>query len=126
MNVTLPNPISVTISSAKLVVEDDNRGTIEFTILDQPVRLNIASSEYIYDINIAVGDRVKLIANFGALNVNSTGIVQEIIVSRTEDHAKVLFDFIVPDQTISPVEAHIVSANASILVDLPLRLLEKI
>jgi hypothetical protein len=126
MNVSLINPISITVNSAKLVVEDDSRGTIEFTILDQPVRLNIESSDYVYNTNISVDDRVKLIENYGALKVDSEGTVKEIIVSATEDHAKVLFDYIIPDQTLEPVEVHIISASASILIDLPLRVIEKI
>jgi hypothetical protein len=94
--------------------------------MDQPVRLNITSSDYIYDIIIAVDDRVKLIEHFGALNVDSSGIVTEIIPDRTEDRVKVLFDQIYPDQIIKPVEAHVNSAVTSLLVELPLRLVEKI
>jgi hypothetical protein len=126
MNVVLASPISVLISSAKLVVEDSGRGTIEFTIMNQPVRLNILSTDYTYDIIPAVGDRVKLIENFGAFNVDSQGILQEIIVDNTEDRAKVLFDIIYPDQTIKPVEAHVSSTVTSLLVELPLRFIEKL
>lgn len=124
MNVILTNPISVLISSAKLVVEDSGRGTIEFTLLDQPVRLNILSSDYTYDIIPVVGDRVKLIENFGSFSIGSTGVLQKIIPDYTEDRAVVLFDTIYPDQIITPVEAHINSTITSLLVELPLRIIE--
>ena len=68
MNVNLVNPIAISLTSAKLVVEDCGSGTIEFSLYGQPVRLNIANTAYVYDINIAVGDRAILIQNFGALN----------------------------------------------------------
>lgn len=125
MNVVLLDPITISISSAKLVVESDNRGTIEFMVLDQPVRLNIDSSDYIYDININVNDRVRLIENFGAFFVNSKGVVQEIVPDNTEDRAKVLFDEIYPDQTLNNTSAQVNSAVTSILAEVPLRILEK-
>ena len=56
MNVNLVSPILITLNSAKLVVEDSGQGTIEFTLFDQPVRLNIASTNYTYDTNIAIGE----------------------------------------------------------------------
>jgi hypothetical protein len=126
MNVLLTNPISITIASAKLVVEDGNRGTIEFTLFDQPVRLNLSSPDYVYDITVAIGDRVRLIENYSFLSVNSKGIIQAITPDYTEDRVSVLFDEIYPDQVAKPVEAHVVTARTSLLVELPLRLIEKI
>lgn len=126
MNVNLLSPIVININSAKLVVENDSRGTIEFTIFDQPVCLNIESSNYVYDTNISIGDRVKLIEQFGFLAVDSKGVVKEIIVDYTEDRAKVLFDEIYPDQVVKPVDAYVKSAITSLLIELPLRIIEKI
>jgi len=126
MDVVLIDPILISIDSAKLVVEDNARGTIEFTIFDQPVRLNIESTSYAYDIDIAVDDRVKTVEIFGALAIDSEGIVQKIIPDNTYDRAEVLFDVIFPDQILKPIEAHIVSASATLLIEVPLRILEKI
>jgi len=126
MNVTLINPITISLSSAKLVVESDNRGTIEFLLLDQPVRLNILSSEYIYNTTIAINDRIKTLENFSTLSQNSQGTVLEIIPDRTEDRVKVLFDKIIPDQVINSVDAHVNSAVTSLIIEVPLRIVEKI
>jgi len=126
MNVILTNPISITLASAKLVVEDDNRGTIEFKLFDQPVRLNLTASDYVYDITVAIGDRVRLIESYSFLLVDSKGTVQAITPDYTEDRVSVLFDEIYPDQIAKPVEAHVITARTSLLVELPLRLIEKI
>jgi hypothetical protein len=126
MNVVFANPISISLDSAKLVVEDGTVGTIEFTLFDQPVRLIIDSTEYSYDIDIAINDRVSLTEQFGALGPGSKGIVQQIIPDYTEDRAKVLFDEVYPDQILNPVEAHINTAITSLLIEVPLRLLEKV
>lgn len=126
MNVVLTEPIVISISSAKLVLEEGSTGTIEFTYLDQPLRLNIESTSYAYDIEIAVNDRVQLVESYSSLAANSKGIVQEIIPNVTEDRAKVLFDEIYPDQVINSIETHVITANPSVLVELPLGILEKI
>ena len=126
MNVILNTPLSFTISSAKLVVEDEGRGTIEFTLLDQPVRLNLSSTDYDYDTIFAVNDRVKLLQSFGQFDINTTGTLIGIIADDTEDLADVLFDVIFPDQIYKPVEAHVISQALSLLVRVPLRYLQKI
>jgi hypothetical protein len=126
MNVLLNDPISILVNSAKLVIESDGRGTIQFTVLDQPVCLNIDSSDYIYDIEIAVNDRVRLIETYGALAMNSEGVVKEIIPDRTEDRVKVWFDVILPDQTLANVEAHVQSNAISVMDEVPLSKVEKI
>jgi len=126
MNVILNTPLNFTISSAKLVVEDDGRGTIEFTLLDQPVRLNLASTDYVYDTIFAVNDRVKLLQSFGQFDINTTGTLIGIIADDTEDLADVLFDTIFPDQIFKPVEAHVILQALSLLVRVPLRYLQKI
>jgi len=126
MNVILNTPLSFTISSAKLVVEDEGRGTIEFTLLDQPVRLNLSSTDYVYDTIFAVNDRVKLLQSFGQFDINTTGTLIGIIADDTEDLADVLFDVIFPDQIYKPVEAHVISQALSLLVRVPLRYLQKI
>ncbi|MDD5650104.1 MAG: hypothetical protein PHF86_06775 [Candidatus Nanoarchaeia archaeon] len=125
MDVILTDPISITVSSAKLVIEDSSRGTIEFTVLDQPVRLNIESTSYVYDIEIVIGDRVRLTEPFSAFAENSNGIVKEIIPDRTEDKAKVWFDRIYPNQSVENVEAHIDTTVVSIMAEVPIRILEK-
>lgn len=125
MNVILTEPISVVVDSAKLVVEDSGSGTIEFTIFNQPVRLNIESTRYVYDIEIEVGDRVRLTESFSALSENSNGILKEIIPDRTEDKAKVWFDEVFPNQTLKNVEAHVVTSDVSVFVEVPIRILEK-
>lgn len=126
MNVILTEPIVISISSAKLVVEDSARGTIEVSVLEQPVRLNIESTSYTYDIDIAIHDRVRLVEAFGAFALNSKGVVTQIIPDYTEDRAKVLFDEIYPDQTLSCVEAQVTTTIPTILVEVPLKILEKI
>lgn len=126
MNVLLNDPISILVNSAKLVIESDGRGTIQFTVLGQPVCLNIDSSDYIYDIEIAVNDRVRLIETYGAFATNSEGIVKEIIPDRTEDRIKVLFDVIFPDQTLKNVETHVQSSAISVIDEVPLSKVEKI
>lgn len=126
MNVILNPELSLTISNAKLVLEDGNSGTIQFMILGQPVSLNLDSSLYSYDINIRVNDRVKLTESYGVFNINSEGIIQEIIPDFTEDRAKILFDKVFPDQDLKNVEANVRLSSLSIVVELPLRLLEKI
>jgi hypothetical protein len=126
MDVTLTDPINISISSAKLVVEDSGTGTIEFTVLGQPVRLNIDSTSYTYDIDIAIDDRVQLIEAFGALAIGSKGIVQEIVPDYTEDKIKVLFDEIFPDQILDPAETHVVTTIPTVFIELPLSIVEKI
>ena len=127
MNVTLVNPVSITFDSAKLVVEDSGQGTIELMLLGQPVRLYIPSTDYIYDISFQVGDTVRLLENFGAFHQNSQGTVEEIIPDYTSDRVKVLFNQIIPDQIIKPVdEAYVISTAVSLLIEVPIDLLEKI
>lgn len=126
MNVILNPELTLTINNAKLVVEDGGSGTIQFTILGQPVSLNLDSSLYSYDINLNINDRVKLIEPYGAFDISSEGIVQEIIPDYTQDRAKVLFDKIYPEQILKNVEAYVKLSMTSILVELPLSLLEKI
>ncbi|MDD5650199.1 MAG: hypothetical protein PHF86_07285 [Candidatus Nanoarchaeia archaeon] len=126
MNVLITDPITISISSAKLIVEDNNRGTIEFVILDQPARINIESSKYTYDIDINVDDRVQLKESFSSFNVGSKGVVKEIIPDNTEDRAKVLFDEIMPDQDIDLINVSINMTRPKILIELPLKILEKI
>lgn len=126
MNVNLTSPIAITIDSAKLVVEDSGSGTIEFMLFNQPVRLCIDSTNYVYDINFAIGDRIRLLQNFSFLSQNSEGIVVEIIADYTNDLVKVLFDHIIPDQTVNPAEVHIASSLISLMVEVPLSIVEKI
>jgi len=126
MNITLTPEISFVLSNAKLVFEDEQSGTIEFMFLNQPFRLNIDKAYYSYDINLNVGDRVNLLENYGAFGQNSKGTLKEIIPDNTEDKVKVLFDEIIPDQIIKPVQVNVESSMASVLVELPLRLIEKI
>jgi hypothetical protein len=127
MNVTLVNPVSIVFDSAKLVVEDSGLGTLELMILGQPVRLYVSSTDYVYDISFQVGDTVRLLENFGAFAQNSQGTVQEIIPDYTQDKAKVLFNQILPDQTINPAgEAHVISTAVSLLAEVPVEILEKV
>jgi hypothetical protein len=126
MNVTLTSPISISLSTAKLVVEDGDLGTIEFKLFDQPVRLLVNKTDYTYDVTIAVGDRVKLIQAFSNFAIDSSGVVQKITPDYTEDKISVLFDSIIPDQVVQPVEAHIISTHATLLVELPLSYVEKV
>lgn len=127
MNVNLVNPIAISLSSAKLVVEDCGSGTIEFALYGQPVRLNIATTAYTYDINVAVNDRIVLIQNFGALNAGSQGVIKKIIPRETCDMADVLFDQIFPDQVIKePSQADVNSAVVSIFVRVPLNIVQKV
>lgn len=126
MNVLLNETISVIVNTAKLVVESDGRSTIEFTILDQPVRLNIDSTDYTYDIDIVVGDRVSLKEDYGVLSANSSGIVKEIIPDRTQDKVKVYFDEVLPNRTFENVEANADTTTVSIIIELPLSEVEKV
>jgi len=126
MNVLLNVPIDVQISIAKFVVSDSGKGTIEFTLLGQPVRLNIDSSEYVFICDINVGDRVKLISEFAGLSVDSEGVVEKIIPDITDDKVIVLFDTIIPDQEKSNVNIKIQSFDLFLRVTLPLRILEKL
>jgi len=77
MRVSLFAPIVVNVNAAKLVLETDGRGVLEFTLLEQPVRLYVDSTSYIYVTDIVIGDRVKLIENFASFSVNSNGIVKK-------------------------------------------------
>jgi hypothetical protein len=127
MNVILTTPISITVSSAQLVVEDSGTGTIEFALLGQPVRLNILSTDYTFDINIEINDRVQLIQNFGALNTGSRGVVKQIIPSTSQDTALVLFDQIYPDQTFNyPFEADVQTTVVSLQVQVPLNIIQRV
>jgi hypothetical protein len=126
MNVNLTSPISIDVTTAKLIVEDGNQGTIEFTLLGQPVRLYIASSDYSYITNIVVGDRIILLQSFGGFDINSSGIVQAIIPSITDDQVTVCFDQVYPDKIVDPVQANIVSSKPTIFMQVPLRLIQKI
>jgi hypothetical protein len=126
MDVILTEPIIVSINSAKLVIEDNGRGTIEFIVLEQPVRLNIESTSYVYDTTININDRVRLIEAFSAISIGSEGIVTEIIPDSTEDRAKVLFDLIYPDQTLKQVETLVTETIPKVLIELPLDIIEKI
>ena len=126
MNVLLTNPILISLEAAKLVLEDGQTGVIEFTLFDQPMRLIVDSSEYEYDINVSVNDSVRLKENFSILLADSKGIVKEIIPDYTEDRAKVLFDEIYPDQSVSKIDIEVSHSKASILIELPLSLIERI
>lgn len=126
MNVTFLDPISIIVSSAKLIVEDEGKGTIEFNLFDQPVRLVVDSSDYVYDTEIEIGDRVKLIEPFSGLLANSKGTVKVITPGRTEDIIEVWFDEIFPDQTFDYTEVNVYTSAVSISVNVPIEKIEKI
>ena len=128
MYVIFNNPITIILTSAKLVLENDEDGvgTVEFQIYDQPCRLVVTSSEYTWDTIFSIGDRVKLTDTFSALGTNSEGVLKEIIIDPTEDKADVLFDKIYPDQIFSNEENHVQSTDISLLFRVPLNLLAKV
>ena len=128
MYVIFNNPITIILTSAKLVLENDEDGvgTVEFQIYDQPCRLVVTSSEYTWDTIFSIGDRVKLTDTFSALGINSEGVLKEIIIDPTEDKADVLFDKIYPDQIFSNEENHVQSTDISLLFRVPLNLLAKV
>jgi hypothetical protein len=101
MNVIFNTPLVLTLSSAKLLLEDTGFGTIQFKFLDQPMTLSVTSSSYHYDTVFNVGDRVKLIHEISYFGINSEGILQAIILDPTDDKADVLFDTIYPNNTIT-------------------------
>jgi hypothetical protein len=102
MNANFITPISMTLTSAKLVDEnaEDGVGTIEFQISEQPVRIVVSTSSYTYDTTLVVGQRVTLINDYGSFGKGSSGILQSIEVDRTTDRGEVLFDNIVPNQDL--------------------------
>jgi hypothetical protein len=126
MNVNITTPISITISTAKLVAEDSGQGTIEFSLLGQPVRLYISSNDYTYITNVNVGDRVKLIENFAGLNINSNGIVNQIIADPAEDQAIVNFDQIYPDGELNPIDVNIISTKPTVTIQVPMEFIQKL
>ena len=126
MNVRLIPPITITLDSAKLLLEDSLTGIVEFQINEQPQRLVLTYGSYIWDTTFASGDRVRLIESFGTFGLNSSGILQEIIIDTTDDKADVLFDTIYPNQVFSADVVETLSGNISILFRVPLRILEKI
>jgi len=128
MDVIFNNPINITLSSAKLVLEnaEDGVGIVEFQIFEQPCRLVITSTEYYWDTIFSVGDRVRLTDTFGALETNSEGELKEIIIDPTEDKADVLFDTIYPDQSFDDEHNEVQSSDISLLFRVPLNLLAKV
>lgn len=102
MNANFNTPISISLTQAKLVYENqlEGVGTIEFQIEEQPMHLLVATTSYSYDTNIQISDRVRLIMNYSTLGVGSSGILQQIFVNPTQDCANVLFDSILPNQDI--------------------------
>lgn len=112
MNVTITPPITLNLSSAKIITEDAETGTIMFKIEEQPVMVVLSHGRYAYDSAILVGDRVKVIRAFGAFGLNSEGVVQEIIIDSTNDTADVLFDKVYPNTVFS---ADVVEANSGII-----------
>lgn len=127
MNVRFSDPIAISISTAKLICESEGRGTVEFTILDQPVRINIVSTNYVYDINIVENDRVKLKEDFGGLQTGSNGLVKLIKPDRTEDIVTIYFDKVYPNKDITNIDkANVNSTVVSIVLDVPLSKIEKV
>lgn len=128
MYVILNSPITIIVTTAKLVLEnvEDGVGTIEFQIMEQPCRLVVTTAGYYYDTVFSVGDRVKLKEAFGALGIDSEGTLKEIIIDMTEDKADVLFDTIYPNQEIYDEHNVVSSGNISLLFRVPLSYLEKI
>jgi hypothetical protein len=127
MNVSFNEPILISVSSAKLICESEGRGTVEFTVLDQPVHINIISTSYVYDINFVVNDRVRLKEDFGELQTGSNGIVKSIKPDRTEDIITIYFDKIYPNKDITNVnKANVNSTVVSIVLDVPLSKIEKV
>ena len=126
MNVNLTNPIAINVNMAKLIVEDNGQSAIEFTLLGQPVRLYISSTDYSYITDINIGDRVKLIENFAGLGINSNGIVSEIIPDVSDDQILVLFDQVFPDEILEPVQVNIISSKLTIKTQVPMRLVQKL
>jgi len=128
MDVILNPPIDITLSSAKLVLEnaDDGVGVIEFQIYEQPVRIVVSSSAYSWDTIFSVGDRVKLTSEYSTLGANSEGELKEIIIDSTEDKADVLFDKIYPDQSFDDEHNEVQSTTISLLFRVPLNLLAKV
>ena len=124
MNVILNTPINVTLTSGFLISEGDNIGTVQFRIEEQPIILAITSYQYNYDSQFSIGDRVKLIEPFSSLDINSEGILEQIIIDSTDDKGDVFFDTIYPDQSFGPVHAEVKSSNLTALVRVPLRMLE--
>ena len=120
MDVILNTPINITLSSAKLVVEDGGYGTIQFTIFDQPCCIVITSYGYVYDTIFSEGDRVRLFLAFGSLGIGSEGILQKIIIDPTDDKAEVLFDIIVPNQSFFDETNVVQSGVISLLFTVPL------
>lgn len=128
MYVILNSPISVVVTTAKLLLEnaEDGVGTIEFQILEQPARLVITSTNYYYDTVFSVGDRVKLNDDYGALGIDSEGTLKEIIIDMTEDKADVHFDTIYPNQEFDDEHNVVMSGDISLLFRVPLDKLTKI
>lgn len=127
MNVILNTPIQVTLSSAFLVQESDGLGTLQFQIEEYPFTMAISTSAYTYDTEFAVGDRVRLLGQFGAFGPYSEGVLQEIIIDSTEDQGDVLFDTVYPDQTFNDRNTiDVTNTDVSVLVRVPLRILAKV
>jgi len=127
MNVILTPSINISVNNAKLLFEnlDDGTGTIEFTIEEQPVRLVVCYSSYVFDTAFKIGDRVKLKETWAGFEANSEGILREIIIDSTRDRGLVFFDKAYPDQSfISDNETNVVSTNISITVETSLDILE--
>jgi len=128
MNINLNSPISVNLTSGYLISEGDGIGTVQFKIEEQPIILAITSSEYVYDTIFVVGDRVKTIQTFSILGINSIGTLQRFILDSTDDKADVYFDQIIPDNTFQSDNNNLKTQSSviSILIRVPLRILEKI
>jgi len=126
MDVILTPPINIILSSAKLVVEneEDGVGTITFTIFDQPCCIVITSSSYVYDTIFSEGDRVRLSEDYGSLGAGTEGVLQKIIIDSTDDKAEVLFDYVVPNQSFFDETNVVQSGQISLLFTVPLGSLE--
>lgn len=126
MNVNLITPISVTISSAKLLLESEGSGTVEFKILDQPQRLSLLSTEYTYDTVFTIGCRVKVILAYGYFGLNSEGELKRIIIDSTNDMAEVYFDNIFPNGDFTADVDVNMTGVVSVIATIPLANLQVI
>jgi hypothetical protein len=129
MNANFNTPISITLTQAKLVYENqvEGVGTIEFQIEEQPIHLLVATTSYSYNTNIQIGDRVKLIVNFSTLGVGSNGILQQIYVDPTQDRAMVFFDNVLPNQDIfGSTSLNIYSGIIRLEIQVPFAYLAKV
>jgi hypothetical protein len=127
MNVILNTPIAVTLTTGNLVSEGDGSGTIEFQISGQQVFLALPTTDYVYDLSFGVGDRVKLTEAFAGMAINSSGIVQQIIIDAAGDKANVTYDNILPDINFNSTnKIYTNSGVVSVLIETPLNILVKV